>query len=413
MDKKSYIKRNITDKFERALKISPVVLLTGARQTGKTTLIKHLYEKQNCSYITFDDFKNISAVTSDPETFFSGRKTPIILDEIQRVPKVFLTIKKIVDENRKPGIFILTGSANPLLLPKVSDSLAGRMFIINLYPFSQGEIKKKKEIFLETIFSNKIFKLKLKKESTNLLLKKLVTGGYPPVQDYNDEDLYGWFSSYLTTILQRDVQDLAKIEGLAQLPNLLELISARTGSLLNTSELSRSSKLANTSLQRYITLLQTLFIVFSLKPWHKNLGKRLVKSPKIYLCDSGLLLHLLKADKEKLNSDPNLLGKVLENFVVTELLKQCSWSKSNVDMYHYRTATGSEVDVILEDRSGNIVGIEIKSSKMVIADDFKGLKQFQSENKKSFVNGIVLYNGDEIIPFGKNLFAMPMNSLWL
>jgi len=412
MQKTHFLQRNISEKLEKTLKRSPVVLLTGARQTGKTTLVKQLCQHKGYSYITFDDLRYLSAAQNDPISFISNLELPVILDEIQRVPELFLSIKKVVDENRKPGMFALTGSANPLLIPNLSDSLAGRMEILELFPFSQGEIVGKKETFIEDLFSKNFSKLKSDTNTRKTLCKRLITGGYPPVINRDIEGMIAWFNSYLTTILQRDVQDLAKIEGLSQLPNLLRLIATRAGGLLNVSELSRSSGIPSSTLHRYLTLLQTLFMISFLQPWSINLGKRLVKSPKVYLIDSGILLHLLKTDEEKLFSDTHAFGKAIENFVVTELLKHASWSKIEVSVFCYRTQTGIEVDIVLEDNSGNVVGIEIKGSETVIYNDFKNLQQFQSIVGKSFIGGIVLYAGQEVIPFGNNLWAVPISSLW-
>jgi predicted AAA+ superfamily ATPase len=410
--KNLFIQRNIKTKIERALKRSPVVLLTGARQTGKTTLVKSLFKDNSFSYVSFDDINVLAAAKKDPVSFLSGLSFPIILDEIQRMPELFLTIKMIVDKNRQPGMFILTGSANPLLLPKLSDSLAGRMEIINLFPFSQGELLGNNEIFIKSVFSKDIKAIKENFLSTSDLCKMLVLGGFPGVQKFDELDLSEWFNSYLTAILQKDVIDLAQIEGLIKLPDLLGLIASRVGGLLNVAELSRSSKINASTLHRYLSLLITLFIVQLQKPWSKNLSKRFVKSPKVYLIDSGILLNLLKINSERLMQDRNLFGAVFENFVVTEILKQCSWALGHIDIFHYRTQSAQEVDIVLEGQAKQIVGIEVKSSQYIQASDFKGLEDLQKEVGKDFVVGIVIYTGDKKISFGNNMWAIPVAGLW-
>ena len=408
-----FLQRNISQKLLGALKRSPVVLLTGARQTGKSTLVEELLTKNGYSYVTFDDLRFLSAAKNDPIGFISGLEKPIILDEVQRVPEIFLPIKNYVDQNRKPGIFVLTGSANPLLISNVGDSLAGRMEIINLFPLSQGELSSKQETFLEKAFANQMSELKPLKDITKQsLYKKLIQGGYPGIQSFDQEGLQNWFYSYITTILQKDVKDLAQIEGLTQFPNLLQLLATRAGSLLNVAELSRSSGIANSTMHRYLTLLETLFLTILIQPWSKNISKRLVKSPKVYLIDSGILLHLLRVDEKKMFLDNNLFGKIFENFVITELLKQASWSKNSVKIFHYRTQAGIEVDAVLENSSGDIVGIEIKSNETISKNDFKGLKHLQEVTSKDFVCGIVLYPGNEKVPFGQNLWALPISCLW-
>ena len=412
MIKNAFFDRNILKNLYEAIKRSPVVLITGARQSGKTTLVQMLCEKNNYTYITFDDLRYLDRAKNDPIGFIENIQTPIILDEVQRVPEIFLTIKRMVDQKKHPGMFILTGSADPMLLPRLGDSLAGRMEILPMYPLSQSEILGKEESFIDTVFNKNLSTIKCDVVSLKELCKKIYVGGYPSVQNLNEKDLYAWFNSYLTTILQRDVKDLANIEGIEQLPNLLYLIASRTGGLLNISELSRSCNIPYVTLNRYLILLKTIFLTVYLRPWYKNMGKRLVKSPKIYLQDTGLLLFLLQSDSEKLISDPKFFGPIFENFVLSEILKQSSWSNYFIELYHYRTVSGVEVDAVLQNNKGKVVGIEIKSGQYIQSSDFKGLKHLETEFGDNFVNGIVIYPGNEIISFGKNLWALPVSSLW-
>lgn len=412
MKKTEFVSRNISQLLNDALGRSPVVLLTGARQTGKTTLVQELSKNGEYSYRTFDNLSFLAAAQNDPQGFIDELDLPVILDEVQRVPEIFLPIKMAVDSNRRPGMFLLTSSANPLLLPRLGDSLAGRMEVINLFPFSQGEFYGRKETFLDLVFSQQIKKLNPSAIRKDEIAQKLVIGGYPPVKGFDEKGRLAWFESYLTTILQRDVKDLANIEGLTQLPNLLALIASRAGSLFNGSELARSSGISLTTLNRYLVLLQALFMVLFLPPWSKNLGKRLVKSPKVYLIDSGILLHLLRAKEEKILFDEKLFGHLFENFVVTELFKQATWSQNSVKLFHYRTTTRIEVDLLAEDNAGKIVGIEIKSSKTVTANDFRGLKYLKESTGENFACGMVLYTGSDIVPFGGGLYAVPVSCLW-
>jgi hypothetical protein len=404
--------RNISQTLEKALQRSPVVLLTGARQTGKSTLVKKIGNEKQYQYITFDDLRYLSAAQKDPISFINNLEKPVILDEVQRVPQLFLPIKHFIDDNRKAGTFILTGSANPLLIPHLGDSLAGRMEILKLYPLSQGELQNKQETFAQNVFTPNITQMKCEKLSKQLLLDKLIIGGYPAVQHFNKEDREAWFDAYITTVLQRDVKDLSRIEGIAELPNLLQLLATRTSSLANISELSRTIEISNSTLNIYPTLLETLFLIFFQQPWSTNLGKRLVKSPKVYLGDVGLLLHLLRIESSAYLSDSQMTGKIVETFVVEEILKQLSFKPSKTQMFHYRTQTGNEVDILLEDASGNIVGIEVKSSETVTHGDFKGLYHLKESLGSKFVMGLLLYAGSEKIPFGEKLWAMPISMLW-
>ncbi len=408
-----YFKRNITSKLEKAVLRSPVILLTGARQTGKTTLIKHIGKNKNYSYVTFDDLRFLSAAKNDPIGFIQGLEKPVILDEVQRVPEIFLAIKHDVDENRELGRFILTGSANPLLIPRLGDSLAGRMEILELLPLSQGELLGLQESFIDTAFDkNHIYPLTKNALTKTDLYHKIIQGGYPLVQNMNDEGREAWFNSYITTILQRDVQDLANISGLSELPHLLKLLATRVGNLINVAELGRSTGISSTTLHRYITLLETVFLVVFQPPWHTNVGKRLTKSPKTYLVDTGLLSFLLDLRIDKAISDYRFIGSILENFIFNELQKQLTWNSMRIKLYHFRTVTGIEVDIILENQAGALVGIEIKNSETVTAHDFKGLQYLQAETGESFMKGIVLYNGSQVVPFGKDLYALPISFLW-
>jgi len=406
------LKRNIEEQLKKALLRSPVVLLNGARQVGKTTLALELLKEKNYTYITFDDEIVFLAAKSNPTAFIADITKPVIIDEVQRVPELFLAIKRDVDANRHAGRYLLTGSANPLLIPRLGDSLAGRMEIINLMPLSQGEILQHKEQFIDLIFSEQPLKSPANKLTKKELYEKMLVGGYPSVQQVDQETRDAWLRSYLNLLLQKDIKDLAQIEKLTELPNLLKLLAARASGLLNVAELSRDSKLVAKTLHRYLALLETIFIINTQPAWSTNLSVRFVKAPKLYFIDSGLLMYLLDMNIEKAAAENVHMGRVLENFVVSELQKQATWSTQSVNFYHFRTSSGEEVDTVIENRSGNIVGIEIKASSKVTPQDFKGLTFLQEKAKEKFVRGIVLYTGTEYVPFGERLCALPINSLW-
>lgn len=408
------IKRSIADAVLEALKDNPVVLLHGARQTGKTTLVRWMAKGPHpARYITMDDAGVLAAARDDPAGFLSGIKGPVILDEVQRVPDLFLAIKAEVDRDRGPGRFLLTGSADVFLLPRLSESLAGRMEILTLWPFSQGEIESVKEGFIDALFSGSPPEMKGACLDRGELFSRLLAGGYPEViQRASSNRRRAWFGSYITTILQRDVRDLANIEGLIDLPRLLSLLAARATSLLNFSEISRSMGMPQSTLKRYMALLETTFLVQLLPAWSGNLGKRLVKSPKLILSDSGLMGHLLGMDKRRSALDMTILGPLLENFVVMELCKQASWSRVRPVLFHFRAQAGREVDIVLEGAGGSVVALEVKASATVNAGDFKGLRALASALGKKFVCGAVLYTGRESIPFGRQLHALPISLMW-
>ncbi len=394
---------------------SPVILLVGARQTGKSTLIQSpAFQKPKRRFITFDDANNLAAAKADPAGFLNAYPEPLTLDEIQRVPELFLAIKASVDRNRVPGRFLLSGSANVLFLPRVADSLAGRMEVVTLWPFSQGEIEGVREGFIDAVFSAKLPGLKPvgKWDERKEIRRRALSGGFPEVLARpNAERRNAWYGSYLTTILQRDVRDLSRIEDLTVMPRLLAILAARAGSLLNTADISRNSGVVQTTLKRYLSLLETLFLFLELPAWSINVGKRYVKMPKAFLSDTGLAAHLLHLTDERLGQDPALWGALLENFVGMELRKQSAWSKEHPQLFHWRTHGQQEVDLVLE-AGGRLVGIEVKAGATVTMDDFKGLRALAGDAGRRWVRGIVLYSGSELLPFGENLVAMPVSALW-
>jgi predicted AAA+ superfamily ATPase len=406
--------RNITDKVFEALQDTPVVFLNGPRQAGKSTLVQMLTEdKHPAKYLTFDDSNVLAAASADPAGFIAGLEGALVIDEVQRVPDLFLAIKAEVDRNRKPGRFLLTGSANILLLPKLAESLVGRMEILTLWPLSQGEIKSCKEAFVDRLFSKKTISVESTSLATSTLFKKILSGGFPEVLSRTSANRQkAWFSSYVTTILQRDVRDISNIEGLTSIPRLLSLVASRACGLLNYAELSRSFAIPQSTLKRYLSLLETTFLVKLLPAWSGNLGKRLVKSPKVLLTDTGLIAHLIGVDQQRLKEEPQFFGGLLENFAAMELVKQIGWSKVQPQLFHFRTQTGQEVDFLLEDSAGRIVGIEVKASSTVRSDDLKGLRMLSDSVGDKFIRGIVLYCGSDYVPFGSKLAAVPMSELW-
>ena len=386
-------------------------MINGARQTGKSTLMKGLFPSNSPVYVTLDDMHTLGLARSSPQAFIESLPERVILDEIQRVPELILPIKLSVDRNRKPGRFFITGSANVLSLPKVTESLAGRIEIHTLWPLSQGEIRGKREGFVDALFSAE----KLPTVSTVTIsdvLNLASIGGYPDVQTRASDRRTYWFESYISSLMDRDVRDLSNIEQLTALPNLLELIASRSGALLNNSDLSRSLELPLTTLKRYLTLLELLFLVVPARPWFGNFGKRLIKVPKMYLNDTGLLCHLLGTDVAAISTNGKLLGAIFENFVFMELLKQLTWSQTRAKLFHFRTVNGQEVDFVLEAADGRIVGIECKASSTVKADTFKGLKALKELVGNKFHRGIVLYTGSIVLGFAEDMQAMPVSALW-
>ncbi len=408
--------RNLAENLQSALTDNPVVLLIGARQVGKSTLVQSLTnENYQPNYITFDDPTILAAAGSNPTAFLDGLTKPVIFDEIQRAPELFLPIKADVDRNRQVGAYLLTGSANVLTLPKVADSLAGRMELLTLRPLSQGEIEGRKENFIDAVFADdfKLSDLKIA-ESREDLFGRILAGGFPEAVERKTETRrQAWFKSYIATLLQRDVRDLANIEGLRDLPRLLSILAARAGGLLNYAEISRSAGFPQTTLKRYTALLEAVFLIEPITAWSGSLTKRLMKTPKLFFTDTGLLASLLGLTWSRFQLEPTLAGMIVENFVVGEIRKQTGWSETDVNLFHFRTQTDTEVDIVMETTGGEVIGIEIKAGASIGADAFKGLRTLEEDTGKKFKRGIVLYAGEKSVSFGEKIFALPLQSLWL
>lgn len=395
-----------------ALSDTPVVLLHGARQVGKTTLAKSMAGRGR-TYATLDDGSILSAALGDPQGFIDALAGAVTLDEVQRAPELFRSIKASVDRDRRPGRFLLTGSANVMMLPRLSESLAGRIETVLLWPLSQGEIEGTLDRFIDRVFDRTVPGWSVQSRRSLPLIERIIRGGFPEPSARSDPDRRdAWFSAYAETTLRREVRELSGIEALTELPRLLAALSTRAGTLLNVTDIARSLGMAQSTTRRYITLLEAVFLVVLIPAWSTNRAKRLAKSPKVLVADSGLACHLIGADATRLERDGSARGAMLENFVAMELLKQREWSRLRPNLHHFRTAAGAEVDLVLEDRAGRIVGIEVKAAKNVVSDDFRGLRELRELAADRFVRGIILHDGRETVRFDPSLLSAPLSALW-
>jgi uncharacterized protein len=409
-----HYQRHISEKLLRSLKNNPIVLINGARQTGKSTLLEHIVTKDYpAQYLTLDDHTTLFAASHDPFGFLNKYHEPLAIDEVQRQPEIFMAIKRIVDTRKQQGLFLLTGSTNVLTIPKISESLAGRMILHTLWPLSQGEIRGQKENFIDWAFdSNQLPQCQSVLAQTELM-DMMIKGGYPrSLRAENQADRREWMSSYIDTMLQRDIKMLANIEGLAEMPHLLSILAERIGNLLNLTDVSRMMKLNNMTLKRYYALLKMVFLITEVPAWFVNRDKRLAKSPKIYLNDTGIACYFKNISQQDFLTDRIHLGALLENFVVMELKKQITWHPILPMMYHFRTQTGHEVDIVLEGENKKIVGIEVKSSSKIDNHDLKGLRHLKTMAGNKFTKGIVLYTGEHAVYLGEEFYALPINTLW-
>jgi len=398
--------------LREALADTPVVLIHGPRQCGKTTLAQGLASNEGYAYFSFDDAVVLGAATSDPVGFVADLPERCILDEVQRAPGLFTAIKASVDRDRRPGRFLLTGSANVLLIPRLADSLAGRMEILRLHPLAQCELARREPGFLDALFAGR-FAARGYGRLGRELAERIVAGGYPAaLARATPRRRATWYRDYLETMVQRDVRDLARIASLDALPRLLALAAGQTARLVNVSELAAPFQISRPTIQSYLTLLERVFLLERLRPWHSNRLSRLIKTPKLHLGDMGVACALLGIDAASLWQDRATFGQLLETFVFQELRRQADWRDDDVRFHHFRDKDGAEVDVVLERGGRELAGVEVKAAATVRDSDFRGLRKLREAAGKRFTAGVVLYDGEASVGFGENLFAVPVRALW-
>ncbi|MGH8583784.1 MAG: ATP-binding protein [Gammaproteobacteria bacterium] len=404
--------RYAAPRLTEALADSPVVLIHGPRQCGKTTLARMVGEPKGYTYVNLDDDVARVAAEADPVGFVADLPQRAILDEVQLVPALFTALKTAVDRRRVAGRFMLTGSANVLLVPKLADSLAGRMQILRLHPLAQCELARRAPGFLDTLFAG-AFKTRRAERLAGQLAKRITAGGYPAALARPTERRRAtWYRDYLEALVQRDVRDLARISKLDALPRLLSLAAAQTARLLNVADLAAPFQLSRPTIRDYVTLLERVFLLEMVPPWHSNRLSRLVKTPKLHLGDSGLACALLGVDAASLAADRPLLGQLLETFVFQELRRQASWRDEPIGFFHFRDKDGAEVDIVLERGVPELVGVEVKASATVTPADFRGMRKLRDAAGKRFVAGVVLYDGEVGASFGGGFYAVPLRALW-
>lgn len=403
-------KRFLERRAEEALSDTPVVLIVGPRRAGKTTLVKKMQEDGR-DYITLDDQTVLEAAQSDPAGFIRGLDRAII-DEIQRAPDLLLAIKKTVDEDYRPGRFLLTGSANVLTLPKIADSLAGRMETLQMLPLARAEIEGRTPSFLERLYEGK---LQAQPDAVfgDDLAHIILLGGFPEaIARSSERRRQDWARSYLTSILTRDLRDIADVEKLTELPKFVRLLAEHSSQLVNYSQLGAGIGVSHKTGQRYVGLLEQVFLIATLQPWFTNALKRIVKTPKLHFVDSGLLASVRGLTADKVKADRGKLGALLESFVFSEVLKLMAASDLKVTPYQFRDRDAREVDIVLERDDGKIAAIEVKASATVKSGDFRGLRALADACGDRFASGAVLYDGKDVVPFGDGLVAAPISGLW-
>lgn len=403
--------RYLAARLREALADTPAVLIHGPRQSGKTTLARTVGEPRGYRYVSFDDEAVREAAKRDPLGFVEGLPRRTILDEVQRVPGIFPSLKAAIDQRRTAGRFILTGSANVLLVPQLAESL-GRIGILRLHPLAQCELHGKRPRFIETLFRGG-FRTKITDRLGPALAERIVGGGYPAaLAKRAPSRRRAWYRDLVDTQIQRDVRDVARIHSLDALPRLLALAASHTAQLLNVSDLAAPFQLTRQTIHDYVTVLERVFLLDRLPPWHRNRVSRLVKTAKFHMGDTGLACALLGIDAAALYEERDRLGPLLETFVLQELRRQASWQPDPLDFFHYRDRDDFEVDIVLERGGVAVAGVEVKAAASVTDADFRGLRKLRNAARRQFVAGVVLYDGGSAVRFEDRLFAVPMRALW-
>lgn len=400
--------RYATGRIRTILADTPVLGIIGPRQSGKTTLAQAVGEDRH--FISLDDQATREAALDDPVGLLRDRDG-VIIDEIQRAPNMMLAIKQLVDADRRPGRFIVTGSANILTLRTMQESLAGRIELLELLPVSQDELAGKGPAhFLDRLFAGDRF---LGAGRDRELTDRVLTGGYPDaIRREAGSRRRDWFGAYARALAELDLPGIANIERVADLPRFLRLLAAVNGQPVNATELGSKLQIDRKTAQRYLALAEQIFIVRTLPAWSTNTVKRLMKSPKLHFVDSGLAASLARIAAPALDENRTPFGNLLESFVLSELAKQCGWSEGRYDFSHFRDLDGAEVDIVVENHEGRIVGVEVKAAATVGRKDFAGLTKLAAAAGDRFAGGVVLYDGEQSLPFGEGKRAVPISALW-
>lgn len=406
------VPRYLAPRLREALRDSPAVLIHGPRQGGKTTLARAVGEARGYRYVSFDDEAACAAVRGDPLGFVNSLPAKVILDEVQRVPEIFTSLKAAIDRRRTAGRFLLTGSANVLLVPALAESLAGRMAILRLHPLAQGEIEKARPRFIAALFRGS-FKTGMVEPLGKDLAGRIAAGGYPAALARRAPSRRrAWYRDYVDTQIQRDVRDLSRLRSFDTLPRLLALAASQTARLVNVVDLAAPFELTRPTIHEHVTLLERIFLLERLPSWHSNRLNRLIKRPKLHVGDTGVACALLGIDAARLDAERPTLGAMLETFVLQELRRQASAEPDPPGFFHFRDRDDFEVDLVLERGTAEVAGIEVKAAATVNDSDLRGLRKLREAAGSRFTAGVVLYDGSATIHFGGGLFAVPIRKLW-
>lgn len=409
--------RNALPLVEETLADTPIAVLQGARQVGKSTLAKMVIRNRQAVYVSLDTSAHFNAAKADPDAFVRQTRELLVIDEVQRVPALVRAIKDAVDQDRRPGKFLITGSANLLHITGTEESLAGRAETVVLYGFSQGELAGNREDFVDRALSGDAKKLAARSGTLTRTeyLELVCAGGYPePLARGTRRRRNAWFDNYVNRIVTRDATDVSRLAHLDRLPDLLRLLAANTSGELVKSRVAKDARIPETSLPPYLALLETLYLIHTLPAWGENLTKRVTRAPKVALLDTGLAARLNNLTPIAMAPDAvsDAAGGMLESFVAGELRRQLVWAETPARLFHFRDRHGAEVDIIIESEDRRVVGIEAKASGSPMTADFKHLIKLREKLDDRFRLGVVFHTGPEAVPFGDRLLALPYSALW-
>ncbi len=410
-----FVPRHVEAVISEALKDTRVVLLLGARQTGKSTLARHVAAGGFAARtVTLDDASVLGAANQDPIGFVASLERPIVIDEVQRSPELLLAIKELIDRDPRPGQFLLTGSANLLTAPRIYEALTGRTEIVRLWPFAQSEIERSRGNLVDLLFAGSPPTVTAGTIGREAFVDRAVAGGYPNVYKRAQGRRDRWFESYLTSLVERDLREISDIRRVEDVPTLLRLLAGQSANLFNASAIGKAMGVADETVRSYTGLLETVFLVKRVRAWRPSISRREVSTPKMYLADSGLLAYLLGADATRAASDDQVTGKLFETFAAMEIARLLDAGGTSARQYHFRDrVSGDEIDIVLESRSGAVVCIECKAAATVRPSDYRAIVKLRDTLGERFVSGVVLYTGRETTPLSDRLWAVPVSALWI
>lgn len=413
MSESKILRRHALPLVLEALADTRVVFIAGARQVGKSTLARDVMREvdRGATEVDLDLRAARDAASADPDGFIAGLQPPVLIDEVQRAPDLLLAIKRAVDRDPTPGRFLLTGSANLLTARKVKDALTGRMETIRLWPLAQAEVHRRSGNLVDALFAGALPPVVEAPVGRHAFVDVVAAGGFPEAMVRDGRRRDHWFANYIDSTLDRDLREISDARKLHEVPRLLRLLASQAANVFSYRGVADRLDLTHGTVREYVDLLRTVFLVHLLPAWRPGIGAREAHAPKAHLVDSGLLAHLLGADRERIAGDDQVTGKVLENFVVTELLKHAEWAAVDATAYHYRQRD-EEVDLLFESRSGDVAAVEVKAAASVNRKEVRAMEKLRDHRGDRFKAGVVVCTCEQTIPLGDRLWAVPVSALW-